>query len=273
MELIVVDGMSRDGTVEIVREMLEGSDLHWMLLQDGGKGLGYARQAVVNRAKGEYVIWIDGDNVIPPRFVRMHADFVKRNPSLGASGSRIGSKGDSVVARLQGFHWFIRKLRKLEKKAPSWSRIALLPMEGTICRLKALESIGGFDPEIQDSGEDVDLFIRMKLKGWRFGRTPNVETLHYGISSWRYLLQKHIGWGYGRHYLSHKHRQTMRPLVTGRTSFFLSEIIELTLLTASLSKDVACFLMPLHYLVRQVGFFLGFIKAHRAGYGHQFDQV
>ena len=273
MELIVVDGMSRDKTMEIVKAELGDTSLRYVSLCDGGRGLCCARQMVFDSARGKYIVWMDGDNVVPSHFIRRHVEFMEGKPNVGASAAFIIPRGDTIVARLQGYQWLVPALvetrtRKLERH----SKAPILGMQGVVCRVKAMKDVGGFDLGIMSAGEDVDVFIRMQHNGWKIGRTPNTWIYHYMRDDWRSLMRESVWWGYGRHCLSHKHRKMVGSLVTKRTRFLLLDMVELTLKSARLFKDSACLLMPLHYLWRRAGFFIGFSKAHRDCYGHQYDR-
>jgi len=78
LEIILVDGKSVDKTIPIGQEILEKSGIAFKFFNDEGKGLGYARQMVVDAARGEYVCWVDSDNVVPRSFLKTHAEFAKK---------------------------------------------------------------------------------------------------------------------------------------------------------------------------------------------------
>ena len=271
VEIVVVDGMSRDKTIEIVRVMFKNADFQWMPLCDKGRGLAYARQMVLESARGKYILWIDGDNVIPGHFIRRHVEFMEHNPNNGASSALVIPKGGTIVARLQGYQFFFSSSVEMRMKGSyRQSEVTILGMQGVACRAVAMKSVGGFDTHIVGAGEDVDLLIRMQFNGWKISVTPNTWIYHYMKSDWKSLLIESIWLGYGNHYLSHKYPKAIGPLVTKRTAFSLLVMVERTLKTAKLFKGYACFLMPLYYLYRRVGYLRGFRKAHKNEYGHNF---
>ena len=269
VEIIVVDGISTYNTVKIVKAVLKDADLHWLVICDGGRGLAYARQMVLERAKGKYILWIDGDNLIPPHFIRRHVEFMEHNSNIGASGALVIASGNTIVSRLQGYQFRLPSLFETRINTSNrQSGVAILGMQGVVCRVVAMKSIGGFDTHITGAGEDVDLFIRMQFKGWKIGKTSNTWVYHHMRNNWKSLLKESIWMGYGKHYLSHKYPKAIGPLVSKRTVFGLLDMIECTLKTAKLFKDYAGFFMPLYYLQRRVGFMIGYRKAHNNGYGH-----
>ena len=64
LEYIVMDGGSRDGSVEIIRRY-EASLAHWESRPDGGQ---YAAiTAGFRRASGDILCWLNSDDKLPPR--------------------------------------------------------------------------------------------------------------------------------------------------------------------------------------------------------------
>jgi len=71
MEIVVVDGLSKDRTLSIVKEMLKKTDIGFSIHSDNGKGLGAARNIVCRNAGGKYILWVDSDIILPEEHVRI----------------------------------------------------------------------------------------------------------------------------------------------------------------------------------------------------------
>lgn len=69
LEIIVVDGKSTDGTVEIAKRF--GVD---KIISDEGKGLSYARKIGVENSNGEHILFFGPDNIMTESFID---DFLK----------------------------------------------------------------------------------------------------------------------------------------------------------------------------------------------------
>lgn len=82
MEVIVVDDHSDDGTPELI-ERLGAADARLTLIRATARGGGSARNEGVSRARGRYIVFADGDDVVPDGAYRALVD------SLDASGSQI----------------------------------------------------------------------------------------------------------------------------------------------------------------------------------------
>jgi len=260
-QLVVVDGHSTDNTVEIIKDTLKGSDVNAIFMLDNGKGLSYARQLVVGNCNSKYIVWVDGDNVLPKNFLKSHIDYMENHPKDGFSGAKIIPLGKSVVSRLQGYQWVI--------PASNWKdagyKMGKTGIQGTICRVDAINSVGGFDRFIDGAGEDVDLFIRMKLEGWGIGGTKDTRIYHFMRDTWKGLWKESVWWGYGTSYVTNKHK-TFFPSLKRRAGFAILDCFKLTFKSFKLTKDLGCILMPLHYGIRRLGFLVGHWYAMKNNY-------
>jgi glycosyltransferase involved in cell wall biosynthesis len=259
--LIVVDGCSTDDTVGTIKDKLKYSDATSLFLSDDGRGLSFARQLAVDSCLSKYIVWIDGDNVLPPDFLRKQVEYMEKHPRVGFCGAGIVPLGESIVSRLQGYQWVI--------VVSDWKKAGYFMgktgIQGTICRVDAIKSVGGFDSSIKGAGEDADLFIRMKVAGWEIGANKGTRIYHFMRDTWRNLWKESVWWGYGTYYLASKHKPFFPPLKR-RAGFALLDCAKLTFKSFRLTKDLACVFMPLHYGLRRLGFLVGHICARRYGY-------
>jgi GT2 family glycosyltransferase len=186
---------------------------------------------------------------------------MEERAKVGFCGVKTIPLGKSIVSRLQGYQWAI--------PASDWKKAGYLMgktgIQGTICRVDVIKSVGGFDLSIEGAGEDVDLFIRMKVAGWKIGANNEIWIYHFMRDTWYSLWKESVWWGYGTYYLASKHRSFFPPLKS-RASFAILDCARLTFKSFKLTKDLACVLMPLHYGLRRLGFLVGHIYARRYRY-------
>jgi len=161
LEVLVVDGCSSDKTVQIVKEVLSNSDIKGHIFFEN-KGLGFARQIVVDNAQGKYIVWVDGDMILPKDFVKKQVEFMEKNPKVGIAKGRYNViKENSLVAFLEDIEFMIST--RDEKVITSGS----LGTSGCIYRVKAIRQVRGFDQNIKGAGEDTDAEYRVKTAGWK----------------------------------------------------------------------------------------------------------
>jgi glycosyltransferase involved in cell wall biosynthesis len=261
IELIIVDGLSQDNTVNIIKKILEKTNVNWKLLSDKGKGLAYARQLIVDNAHGKYIIWIDGDHIIPPNFAKKHVEFMEKNPMIGAAEGITKYEGKNLVSTLEGYIWYLYGLKRLNKNLES------VGSAGTIYRTKAIREVGGYDINIKGAGEDGDLSRRMKKKGWKLFMNKDAIYYHQTRATWKDLWKEYYWWGYGAHYVSHKHLGSINPWRFIPIIAFFSGIKH-GIQTFKLTKDIKCIFMPIHYCWKRIAWIIGFLKAHKDNYGH-----
>jgi len=260
-QLLVVDGHSTDNTVKVIRDMLINTSISTVFMTDKGQGLSYARQMVVDNCNSKYIVWIDGDNIVPRNFLQSQVEYMEEHPEMGFCGVGIVPLGKTVVSRLQGYQWVIPGA-DLKKHGYLMGKTGI---QGTICRMDAINHINGFDLSIRGAGEDVDLFIRMRIAGWKIGYNHKTRIYHHMRDTWKDLWKESVWWGYGTHYLNSKHTPFF-PSLRRRAGFAVIDCIKLTFKSLKLTKDFSCVLMPLHYGFRRLGFLVGHWHAQNDGY-------
>lgn len=259
IELIVVDGMSSDKTLSIIINNLSTCDIHARTFVDQGKGLGEARQIVVDNARGRYIIWVDGDVILPHNYVRQQVQFMDENPRVGAASGKLGlflARG--MIAVLENLSTFENKY---EDKKP-----CAIATRG-IYRVIAINQAGGFDKSIRGASEDKDLSYRIWKDGWLLISCQGI-LYHQARDKWGDLWNEYLWWGYGEHYLRHKHPGLITMwrilpiirVVGGLVQAF--NAYRLTLLKIS-------FALPLYNFFKASAFCYGFITSHANGYGHK----
>ncbi|MBP7635885.1 glycosyltransferase [Candidatus Ozemobacteraceae bacterium] len=207
-EVIVVDDGSSESLASVEARFSMLLPLIWVTLPVNG-GPARARNAGIERARGEIVLFTDADCRPEPGWLdAMAAPF--DDPSV------IGAKG--VYKTAQTDLW--ARLAQLEFE----ERFELLSGQDDIdfvdtysgaFRRLALAAVGGFDTSFpRADNEDVDLSFRIKALGGRFVFVPDATVWHtHREGAWRYFLLK-IGRGYWRMRVYRRH-----PGKAGRDSY------------------------------------------------------
>lgn len=87
IEIIFVDNMSPDHSVELVENLLRNTypecKAYTRIIRQGKQGLGYARDAGLKVASGEYIMHVDSDDWVEPNFVsKMVTKAVETNADI-----------------------------------------------------------------------------------------------------------------------------------------------------------------------------------------------
>jgi len=263
MEAIVVNDGSTDGTLAVVTDLFSKTKIATRVYQGGGKGLGVVRQIVVDNAKGEYVVWVDDGLILPTDHVQKQVEFMDNNPKVGQARAKWGwyEKGGLLNS--------LENLMVLAYESEITSETdssKLRGIGGSICRLDALRQVGGFDKRIKSSGEDIELSAKLKSSGWQLAISQ--AKFYYSFAdTWKSLWRQNFSYGYGGHYVKHKHADaisllSMFPVV----GFFVGLVSSFRVYR--LTRRTASFLLPIHFIFKRTAWFFGFLKSHGDGYGH-----
>jgi len=263
MEIIVVDGDSKDKTLSIISDMISKARKHINVYFDGGRGLGTARQIVVDNAHSPYIVWVDGDVILVKDLLKEHIRFMNENPKVGvAVGKYMNIKGNLIT-----------NLQSMRKQA-AYNRYAFrrnLPQpdaNGAIYRVEAIRQVGGFDKNIRGSGEDKDLIMRIIKKGWIFMLNEKAKFYHIYRDTWRNLWDEEFWFGYGNHYLKHKHKNLISLWSRFPPISFLDGL-RVAFDSFKLTYKIESFLLPILSIYQSLGWWCGFIRGHLDRYGHE----
>jgi glycosyltransferase involved in cell wall biosynthesis len=260
MELIVVDDGSEDKTLAITLDASSKADVGVRVYTQKWRGLGPARNVVVNNAHGEYIIWVDGDMVLPPDHVTKQVEFMQKNPRVGIAKAKHGVfPGESLVATLENLSFLAADLKYKRKAA-----LGLLGTGGCIYRVEAIRQINGFDNDLTGVGEDQDAARKILNAGWLFDRT-NAVFYERRRSTWKALWNEYVWWGYGMHQTLTKNKDMLRLYKMLPISGFLAGILD-AIETYRFLHQKKVFLLPIESIFRMVAWWVGFAKSYRTDY-------
>jgi len=144
-EVVVVDGNSGDGTLEIVKKYPV------RLVSEPGLGFGHARNLGVKNASGDIVFFMDSDCYAEPDWIEKALPHFDSNPEIAAVTGRTNLwNTESAVARFLacvGGRMSMPKQRRYMRIAPTMN-LAL--------KREVVDEVGGFD-ETLIRCEDTDL--------------------------------------------------------------------------------------------------------------------
>jgi glycosyltransferase involved in cell wall biosynthesis len=151
-ELVVVDDGSTDDTAQVVERF---TDQRLRLIRlSANSGIPSARNRALEEARGEYVAWLDSDDLCHPDRLRVQHDYLQRHPCtdmIGSAARKITAEGKLMKAGRVPFrtHEEIRALL-LFRSAFQQSSI--------FGRTEAIRAVP-YDPAFPVC-EDVDMFAR-----------------------------------------------------------------------------------------------------------------
>lgn len=161
-ECIFIDNNSTDNSLVTLKELLLKTSLDYLILSEEKQGAGYARNTGIKNAKGEYLAFLDCDDVIlPEKFERDMEIFSNHDVDfVFCRAKRFYEDGRIIKHPIKGFN-------EGENSPPHlgllWlQNFFLLQGPGSFfVKKRVVESLNGFHSSL--TGEDAFLFIRMGL--------------------------------------------------------------------------------------------------------------
>lgn len=265
MKLVIVDNGSSDDTLSLAMKFAHEIDIRTLVTSSKGKGLAATRQIVVDNAEGDYIVWVDDDLELPKDFVRKQVMFMEKNPQVGAArGLNILVASKSKIMDIVEYVLLI-PVGSIELKQ--------IGTGASIFRLKALESVGGFDIQINGAGEDVDVSLRIRESGWLLAANNSVGVVQkFTPKTPKGLWKKNSWYGYGNHFLFHKFRDR-RFLIEYFPPFTLLIGLKSSCSIYRVTGMKKVFVFVILHSFSMIAHNFGFIRAHLDGYGHRSEDV
>jgi GT2 family glycosyltransferase len=183
-EIIVVDNNSADGSKEFLVPLFPEVAFIW---NNGNVGFAKANNEAVVKAKGEYILFLNPDTLVPEDCFEKCIHFLKSNNHIGALGIRmVDGAGNFLKESKRAFPSPLTSLIKLT------GLTNLFPHSKTFAKYhlghlsenenhevdvlagafmmvpsKVLKEIGNFDERFFMYGEDVDLSFRIQKAGYK----------------------------------------------------------------------------------------------------------
>ena len=228
LQVIFVDDGSKDKTPEIIKGYLPTFGGRAKFFKTSWKGLGHARNLITNEAEGEFLLFVDADEVLTSGYVKAQVAVMEKNPQVGITSGIFKTVPGNVMLNLEVAPYIVNQRKYGEAKNLIWATDKLIGTGGTTFRIKALKQANGFNENIRGAGEDTDLVLRIKKAGWLI--QPNMAELyelHGGLSKPKDLWKKYFWYGYGCQKIFQRTREAffcprMSPLAGFVTGVFYS---------------------------------------------------
>lgn len=187
-ETIIVEDGSPLPCREVVERLGHGANARYIFRQNEGRS--YARNAGIEQARGEYLIFFDSDCVIPPTYFATLSKALRENPLDCFGGPDAANENFTPVQR-----------------AISFAMTSLLTTGGIRGRKHSMEKFTprsfnmGFTREVASRvggfremfSEDIDISTRIRNEGFTIGLIPEAEVWHKRrVDFGKFFRQVHV---------------------------------------------------------------------------------
>lgn len=179
--VLVVDNASSDETAEVVAS--HARELRLRYVHEPRLGLTHARQRGVAESAGEWIAFVDDDNLLEPGWIAAMVDAIRGAPGAGAFGGRVLLQWQvppPAAASQFGFCFAEQDLGNEQREVEG------LVGAGMVLSRKALHACGWASrPMLDDrigksliSGGDVEIALRVRAAGYELRYEPRAVMQH-----------------------------------------------------------------------------------------------
>ena len=184
-EVVVVDGHSQDGTLEVVNKYPV------KLVSEPGLGYGYARNIGLENATGDIVAFVDSDCLLEKNYL------TELIPPLDTTEIRVGGVGGITYPLNKNIISESLNVRLFGISADSDTKIREIDSLGggtSAYPKELLKKIGGFDVHVI-GGEDFELNLRLRKAGYKLLVVPSAISYHLHPTTLKKLASKWYNYG------------------------------------------------------------------------------
>jgi glycosyltransferase involved in cell wall biosynthesis len=152
-EIVLVDDGSTDpATIRLLDRI--GRWPRVQLVRQGNEGLPAARNTGIARSSGEYVVPLDADDELDPRYLEVLVAALAERPDAAYAHCWARLFGDIDAI------WVPRPFNRY------WQRLSNGIVGCVLLRRSAWEAVGGYDATMRRGHEDWELWVRLDAAGW-----------------------------------------------------------------------------------------------------------
>ena len=203
-ELVIVDGMSSDGTREVVKSFIK-QGLRLKLLENKKKSQAYGLNQGILEAKGEIIVRADAHCLYPNGYIKKCVELLETTGASNVGGMML-PQGASVY----------QKAISMALKHPvgvgdakwhlgNFKGYVDTVYLGTFWK-KLFDEIGLYDTNCK-TNEDAELNLRIKKAGKKIYLDSSIKVIYFPRESLRKLAKQYFKYGRGRSYVTLKHRK------------------------------------------------------------------
>lgn len=208
LEILVIDGLSDDGTREIVLAH-QANHRNIQLVDNHARIVPPAMNLGIRRAKGDIVVRVDGHCEIAPDYVSRCVQHLLEDgvDAVGGPIKTIGETDEAEAIALAMSSWFGvggSAFRTIDDRAMLVETVAF-----PAYRRETLLRLGPYDEELVRNQDD-EYNYRLLKQGGQILLSPDIRSRYYSRSSLPKLWRQYYQYGFWKVRVMQKHPRQMR---------------------------------------------------------------
>ena len=215
VELIVADGRSTDGSVELLRAAAKRHGLDLKVLDNPDRWVSAGLNKCLREATGDLIVRVDCHSGYPPDYLRQCARVAEETGADNVGGVFI-PRGETGIERavgaamdspFGGIHW---------TRHGSDERVEVDTVPYGAFRPAAFERAGLFDESLVRNQDD-EFNLRLRLAGGRIVLDTSIRIFYTPRGSYRRVFRQYYEYGFWKPVVMRKHGRvvSVRSLVPG----------------------------------------------------------
>lgn len=186
--LIAIDDPNNERAIEVISEYAKADDRIKFFVNEKNLGPAISRNNLINKAIGNYIAIMDGDDISLPSRLEEQFEFMKNNPSIGILGTLVYKTDE------KGEIYGIINIPTNEKCIEVYIKSGLMPVihPSIMVRKEVYISLGLYRPVIVEDYEFVFRAFLSNIKIFNLKKVLLKYRVHshsYKISQTKYWLQ------------------------------------------------------------------------------------
>ena len=208
LEILVADGMSTDGTRDLV-EGLDAGAVPLRILDNPGRIVPTGLNAALEEARGEIVVRVDGHCEIAPDYVRRCVEHLEDGSASGVGGpiETVGEtyRARAIAAAMSSNFGVGGSAFRTGRTEPGYVDTVAFPAYPRA----VLETAGPYDEELVRNQDD-EYNYRLRKAGRRLLLAPDVRSRYFSRATVRSLWRQYRQYGFWKVRVLQKHPRQMR---------------------------------------------------------------
>lgn len=195
-EIIIIDGGSTDGTLDVIRELQESYDKDGFgikVVPNPKKILAAGWNIGIQAARGEYVVRIDAHATAEPDFVEKSVETILRVDAV-CVGGKLTSKSlngeDNVISYVLSSPFGVGNSSFRVSDTEGYSDTAVYGLY----KKDIFDRAGYFDEKMVRN-QDIEMHSRIKKEGGKFYFNPTIKSIYYTRNTVKKMLKQAYGNG------------------------------------------------------------------------------